>query len=151
VDPAAECLVQLVQQLRLPIARHRVYEELHRHPDHPSLLAFSDVLHAWGVPNGAYKVGEDDLPDLPTPFLAHTAAQGVGEYAGRQLAHSRVASGQKQRFAAQYLAAEPEPGPPQPASTAPVYRRPVRPPARRAAGPRGRLGAARAAADAGAG
>ena len=92
-DPAAECLVQLVQQLGLPIARRRVYEELHRHPDHPSLLAFSDVLHSWGVPNGAYKVAGDELPDLPTPFLAHTAGPGGGFRLVRQAGASGIVAG----------------------------------------------------------
>lgn len=78
-DRAAECLVKLLEQLRIPVARRSVYEELQKHPDHPSLLAFSDVLRSWGVPNGAYRVAADELRALPVPFLAHTATQG-GEF-----------------------------------------------------------------------
>ena len=54
-------------------------EELERHPNHPSLLAFSDVLNTWGVPNGAYRVDPTELSTIPTPFIAHVA-KGKGEF-----------------------------------------------------------------------
>ena len=78
-DDSAECLVQLLRQLRVPATRRGVYTELARHPHHPSLLAFSDVLRAWGVPNAAYRVDAADLSALPTPFVAHLATRG-GEF-----------------------------------------------------------------------
>lgn len=79
MDSSAECLIQLLRQLNVPVTRRSVYEELGKHPDHPSLLAFSDVLTTWGLPNGAYRVTGEELAAVPTPFVAHLGTQG-GEF-----------------------------------------------------------------------
>jgi hypothetical protein len=78
-DNSTESLVQLLQQLRVPVTRRSVYEELGKHPDHPSLLAFSDVLRTWGVPNSAYRLAPTELANVPIPFLVHLATHG-GEF-----------------------------------------------------------------------
>lgn len=72
-DSSAECLVKLLRQLRVPATRVGVDDELSQHPAQDSLLALSDVLTGYGVPNAAYQIGREELPKLPTPFIAHVA------------------------------------------------------------------------------
>ncbi|MGI4871600.1 MAG: cysteine peptidase family C39 domain-containing protein [Janthinobacterium lividum] len=123
VDSSAESLVQLLRQLQVPVTRRSVYEELSKHPDHPSLLAFSDVLRTWGVPNGAYHVASAELSNVPTPFLAHVATQGGEFRLIEQVAGTRITSAPQpprpaaftpgefaQVFTGNVLLAEPQPG-----------------------------------------
>ncbi|WP_345228207.1 vitamin K epoxide reductase family protein [Hymenobacter koreensis] len=76
-DSSSECLVTLVKQLGIPVTKRGIFEELGKHPDHPSLLAISDVLHTWGATNNAYKVSVEQLRDIPAPFIAHTLIKGA--------------------------------------------------------------------------
>jgi uncharacterized membrane protein len=46
---------------------------LQKHPDYYSLLAFSDVLNNFRVPNSAYQLSFDQLEKLPLPFVCHLA------------------------------------------------------------------------------
>jgi len=84
VDSSAECLVQLLRQLRVPATQVGVDDELSRHPDQESLLALSDVLTTYGVPNAAYRIAGEELSKLPTPFIAHVAnSRGGGGISSR--------------------------------------------------------------------
>ncbi|ASU32968.1 vitamin K epoxide reductase family protein [Mucilaginibacter xinganensis] len=63
---------KLLKGLSISIAPETVIEELEKHPDYPSLLAISDVLSALNIENSAYRVANDNLEAVPTPFIAHT-------------------------------------------------------------------------------
>jgi len=78
-DNPTSCLTQLIRLLNIPITRNSIYEELQKHPDTSSLLAFSDVLSYFGIPNAAYQVNSKELAAIPSPFIAHLSG-GSGEF-----------------------------------------------------------------------
>ncbi|MDP9958733.1 vitamin K epoxide reductase family protein [Chryseobacterium lathyri] len=43
--------------------------QVESHPETPSLLAFSDAFNFFGIPNGAFNVGFEELEVLPETFL----------------------------------------------------------------------------------
>lgn len=49
------------------------------HPDYPSLLALSDTLKFFKIDNGAFKISEDDLDQIPENFLAVIQKEGESE------------------------------------------------------------------------
>ncbi len=63
----------LVKNLNIPVTRQSISDELQKHPDHSSLLAISDLLNNWHVPNAAYELSYDELvsAEVPTPFIAY--------------------------------------------------------------------------------
>ncbi len=65
-------LTQFVQALNIPVTRQSVSDELEKHPDYDSLLAFSEVLSRWQVPNAAYHLTFDQLAEVPLPFITYT-------------------------------------------------------------------------------
>jgi protein-disulfide isomerase/uncharacterized membrane protein len=78
-DNSIATVYKLLKCLRVPVTRQSVREELESHPDHPSLLAISDVLRQWEVHNSAYRVDASKLIDVPCPFIAHLSPNG-GEF-----------------------------------------------------------------------
>jgi uncharacterized membrane protein/glutaredoxin len=69
-DKTASVLAKFVKQLSIPLTRLSIENELLKHPDHPSLLAISDVLNNWKVPNAAYKILFEQLGEVPCPYIA---------------------------------------------------------------------------------
>ncbi|RYY36109.1 MAG: hypothetical protein EOP46_07600 [Sphingobacteriaceae bacterium] len=63
-------LFKFIKQLKIQVSRNSVDDELFKHPSYPSLLAVSDVLHNWRVPNGAYGVTYEQLSEVDFPYLA---------------------------------------------------------------------------------
>ena len=59
--------------LKIRLDDQKIYDELLSHPDYPSLLSISDVLTFFKVPNAAYRVEENELENVPCPFIAHTS------------------------------------------------------------------------------
>jgi ABC-type bacteriocin/lantibiotic exporter with double-glycine peptidase domain len=75
-DNSTATVYKLLNRLRVPVTQVTFREELESHPDHPSLLAISDVLRQWEVHNSAYRVGVDELNQVVCPFIAHLSANG---------------------------------------------------------------------------
>lgn len=71
-EPNVKATIAFLQQLRVKVNASTVNETLQNHPDWPSLLSISDVLHKWDVPNGAGKVEPANIDELPLPFIAVT-------------------------------------------------------------------------------
>jgi len=71
-DNVTSVLAKFADQLNFPIKIQKVYDELLIHPNYPSLLAISDVLENFGISNSAFYVDNEQLADVPCPFLAHT-------------------------------------------------------------------------------
>lgn len=61
----------LLKQLKISVTRGTINEELKKHPYKSSILAISDLLNIWNVPNSAYNLDVDELVKLPTPFIAY--------------------------------------------------------------------------------
>jgi hypothetical protein len=53
-DNYAATVYKLLKRLRVQVTKQTVREELESHPDHPSLLAISDVLRQWEVHTGTH-------------------------------------------------------------------------------------------------
>ncbi len=75
-DNFTRVLTHFVQELDLPVTRQTVSDELEKHPDYDSLLAFSDALNRWQAPNAAYRLVFDQLTDVPVPFVAYAKKEG---------------------------------------------------------------------------
>ncbi|SDE73939.1 Peptidase C39 family protein [Mucilaginibacter pineti] len=71
-DNITTVLSKFAKLLHLPVTDQTFYEQLLIHPEYPSLLAVSDILSAYNVDNSAYRVGPEELKNVPTPFIAHT-------------------------------------------------------------------------------
>jgi len=69
-DNTTKVLTRFVSELAIPVTAKSISEQLEKHPDYYSLLAFSDVLDNFNIPNSAYKVPHDDLAEVPVPFIA---------------------------------------------------------------------------------
>ena len=67
-----QVLIRLVDELNIPVTRKTIRDELSTHPDQGSLLAFSDLLSAWHVPNAAYQLTFEQLAEVPLPFITYT-------------------------------------------------------------------------------
>lgn len=70
-DNTTWVLSLLVEELRIPVTRQSIHEELQKHPDFPSLLSISDVLNNWNIPNASYQLAFEQLADVPIPFIAY--------------------------------------------------------------------------------
>eukprot|EP01039_Chlorochromonas_danica_P013931 gene13931-16199_t len=78
--PNAEASVfKLLKELNITIDPEIIIAEMERHPDYPSMLAISDVLNALNIKNDAFRIGVDDLYNVPYPFIIHTLSNG-GEF-----------------------------------------------------------------------
>ncbi|WP_266366910.1 vitamin K epoxide reductase family protein [Tellurirhabdus rosea] len=73
---AYDALVYLIEAVKLPITAASVKEQLYLHPDFPSLLAMSDVLTEWNVPNLATRVYSEQLTEIPLPAMAYLEVNG---------------------------------------------------------------------------
>lgn len=69
---------QLLQSLQVKVSKTTISENLQDHPEFPSLLAISDCLTEWHLPNQAYQIAKEDYDpsDLEFPFIAHSKASG---------------------------------------------------------------------------
>lgn len=65
-------IINLLKELGIRVSSKDVSSELEKHPDNPSMLAISDVLDWFQIPNAAYKVETNKITDVPTPFIAYT-------------------------------------------------------------------------------
>jgi len=65
-------LIELLKKMKINIRTDIVIAELEKHPDYPSLLSISDVLSNFHIENNAFRLQADELPIVPTPFIAHT-------------------------------------------------------------------------------
>lgn len=61
-----------LRQLNVNVSITSVENELHSHPDYPTLLSIKESLQKWKVETNAFRTSEDKLKDLPTPFIAYT-------------------------------------------------------------------------------
>ncbi|NWJ49397.1 MAG: thioredoxin domain-containing protein [Bacteroidetes bacterium] len=73
IDPLLNCdeaLIELCKQLGVNISNSSIEKSLEEHPDYPSLLSLSDVLKSYGVDNVSIKTADDNLRNIPSPFIA---------------------------------------------------------------------------------
>lgn len=69
-DNTTQVLIKLLKHLKIPVTNQSVSDQLEKHPDYDSFLAYSDVLNNFGIQNAAYYVPHEDLHEVPVPFIA---------------------------------------------------------------------------------
>ena len=69
---------QLLKRLNVKFSNGGLQQVLEDHPEYPSLLAISDCLTEWHIPNQAYKIAKEDynVSELEFPFIAHSQLGG---------------------------------------------------------------------------
>lgn len=72
-DNSTRVLAQFTRTLGIPVTRKSLSEQLEKHPDYYSMLALSEVLDNFNIPNAAYQVPHDQLAEVPVPFIATLA------------------------------------------------------------------------------
>ncbi|WP_208111036.1 cysteine peptidase family C39 domain-containing protein [Pedobacter duraquae] len=85
----------LLKALRVDVSPATIAISLQDHPEYPSLLAISDCLTEWSLPNQSYNITKDDYDpaDLEYPFIAHSRVDGgyfmvVHNIADKQVTYS---------------------------------------------------------------
>lgn len=70
--PNVQAVYRWLQLLKVKTHIGSINNALQSHPDWPSLLCISDMLHQWNLPNLAAKAPNKHLPNNSHPFLAVT-------------------------------------------------------------------------------
>jgi uncharacterized membrane protein/glutaredoxin len=62
----------LIQELKIPVTQTSIESEVSKHPEPSSLLAISELLNNWLIPNAAYQLTFDQLitAEIDGPFIA---------------------------------------------------------------------------------
>ncbi len=69
-------IYKMLRYLGKPVLFNTIQDELDIHPDYDTLLAVTDVLTHFGIPSHAYRITNDDLQQVPVPFIANTQKKG---------------------------------------------------------------------------
>jgi uncharacterized membrane protein/glutaredoxin len=70
VDNSVAILSHFISELKVPVTFESIKIALAEHPDNSSLLAISDVLTSFKIPNISVKVSAENLINLTCPFIA---------------------------------------------------------------------------------
>lgn len=73
---AIDALTYIVETTGVKVTAKSVKEQLYLHPDFPSMLAFSDVLHEWNIPAVATRVFREQLVEIPLPAISYLEIKG---------------------------------------------------------------------------
>lgn len=92
VTNAIEVPRLLLKELGIKISNQTLANKLEDHPDFPSLMAVSDCLNEWHIPNAAYRIAKEEYnaQELQFPFIAQTPANGGMFMLVHQIAHGTV-------------------------------------------------------------
>jgi hypothetical protein len=67
-DNTTQVLNLYAKKLNISVTSQSIDDQLQKHPDYASLLAFSDVLDRFHVPNAAYSLDFDQLTQYLFPL-----------------------------------------------------------------------------------
>lgn len=68
-----------LREMKIPVSKTYIKQQLLSHPDYPSLLSITDTLTELKIENAAVQIQKDQLHEVDTPFLAHLNGNG-GEF-----------------------------------------------------------------------
>lgn len=74
-----QLLFTYLKQHNIAIDENEFDFQFKSHPDYPSLLAISDTLNFFNIPNGAFKISFDAINNLPNRFLGKLKTEN-GEF-----------------------------------------------------------------------
>ncbi|NML35773.1 thioredoxin domain-containing protein [Chitinophaga sp. G-6-1-13] len=75
---ASEAAKLLIDELNVKITKTTLSKEIEEHPDYPSLLCISDVLHKYAVENLAIRLDPDKLVEAPLPLITLIKGKKTG-------------------------------------------------------------------------
>lgn len=73
-------VTKYLRYLKIPISKLYLQKLIASHPDYPSILSISDVLHRFGIDHVVAQVKQRDLGKIPLPYLLQINKDG-GELA----------------------------------------------------------------------
>src|SRR6185503_5135850 len=68
-----------LKELKVPVSKTYLNQQLLSHPDYPSLLSITDTLNELNIESTAIQIEKEHLTELPIPFIAHLNGNG-GEF-----------------------------------------------------------------------
>jgi hypothetical protein len=74
-----QSIISFLKELQVRVDDQELIQLLHSHPDYPSLVSVTDVLHILGVDNTVAEFSEGDVSALPFPYLLHLKQHGLNE------------------------------------------------------------------------
>ena len=82
----------LLKALGIKVTDKTLKDKLEDHPDFPSLMAVSDCLNEWQIPNAAYHIpkAESKAEELQFPFIAQMPANGGQFVLVHQIANGKA-------------------------------------------------------------
>lgn len=60
-----------LQEMKIPVSKTYLRQQLLSHPSYPSLLCITDTLDELGIENSALQIEKENIKEMPVPFLAH--------------------------------------------------------------------------------
>jgi len=72
IENSIQILCLIIKKLKIRVTRQSVITELQKHPEPTSMLAISDLLDRWNIPNAGYHVSLEEIleTEVPLPFIA---------------------------------------------------------------------------------
>lgn len=61
-----------IQQLGIPVTGRTIQKNITQNPYYPSLYSLSNTFDKYQIENAAFKIDEQQLMEMPTPFIAFT-------------------------------------------------------------------------------
>jgi protein-disulfide isomerase len=78
-ESAEKIVNKWLREMKIPVSKQYIRQQLLSHPDYPSLSSITDLLNELGIENSAIQIEKDQLHEMPVPFLAHLNGGG-GEF-----------------------------------------------------------------------
>jgi uncharacterized membrane protein len=70
---------QYTKQLNVPVTAATIKNNLQQNPYYPSLYSLSHVFNKLNIPNQAFEITENDLPQFEPPFITYCSSQTTGK------------------------------------------------------------------------
>lgn len=70
---------QYTKQLNVPVTAATIQQQLQQNPYYPSLYSLSHVFNKLNIPNQAFEITENDLPQFEPPFITYCSGQTTGK------------------------------------------------------------------------
>lgn len=69
LDNITQVTFTYINLFKVSVTRKAVTEKMSIHPDFPSMLAISDILHEYGIENYAVRIDKEKIENLSSPFI----------------------------------------------------------------------------------
>lgn len=70
----------LIRTLGIKVSPKTIKQKIQEHPNTPSLLTISDLLNEWKVKNVSIRASEEQIHELPMPFIAQVRQNSQNDF-----------------------------------------------------------------------